>query len=59
MSLQGGAAFKLTEAFSAGPFLSLSIGQYSNLSAQGRSETIQGKAVHEWLTFGAKGTFGL
>jgi outer membrane protein W len=62
VNLQGGADFKLADAFALGPFVSFSLGQYSTLHTE-----IQGigldidvpKALHEWLTFGVKGTFGL
>jgi hypothetical protein len=55
LNLQGGADFKIADAFAVGPFLSFSLGEYS--SATGGS--IDKKAMHEWLTFGVKGTFGL
>jgi hypothetical protein len=58
-NLQGGADFKIADAFAVGPFLSFSLGQYSSQSANGTSSSIDKKAMHEWLTFGVKGTFGL
>jgi hypothetical protein len=59
LNLQGGADFKLADAFTLGPFVSFSLGQYSNQSAGDESASIENKALHEWLTIGAKGTFGL
>jgi hypothetical protein len=64
LNLQGGADFKLADAFSLGPFLSFSLGQYSSETAvgvNGQSQTsdINPKELHEWLTFGVKGTFGI
>lgn len=59
LNLQGGADFKVTDAFSVGPFLSFSLGQFSKTNLNGTSQDITDKAIHEWFTFGAKGTFGL
>lgn len=63
LNLQGGADFKLASAFSVGPFLSFSLGKFSTASTTvGGVETsgdITKTAMHEWLTIGAKGTFGL
>ena len=59
LNLQGGADFKVGNAFSVGPFLSFSLGQYSKASANDQSADIDKTALHQWLTFGAKGTFGL
>jgi outer membrane protein W len=59
LNLQGGADFQAASAFTVGPFLSLSLGQYSSVSSNGNSADITNKALHEWITVGAKGTFGL
>jgi outer membrane protein W len=55
LNLQGGADFKLADAFALGPFLSFSLGEYSSTTGG----SIDKKAMHEWLTLGVKGTFGL
>jgi hypothetical protein len=58
--LQGGADFKLTRALSVGPFVDLSWGRYTGVTVDGeRIAGVPGYATHEWLTIGAKGTFGL
>jgi len=59
LNLQGGADFKVADAFTVGPFLSFSLGQYSKVSSGDFSADIEQTALHQWLTFGAKGTFGL
>jgi outer membrane protein W len=63
LNLQGGADFQAASAFTVGPFLSLSLGQYASLSTSGPLANLSGsldnKALHEWITIGAKGTFGL
>lgn len=59
VNLQGGADFKVADAFAVGPFVSFSLGQYSSVSSGDLSADIEGKTLHEWLTLGVKGTFGL
>ena len=59
LNLQGGADFKVADALTVGPFLSFSLGQYSSISSGGLSADIDKTALHEWLTVGVKGTFGL
>jgi hypothetical protein len=59
LNLQGGADFKVADAVAVGPFLSFSLGQYSSVSSGDASGDITNKAIHEWLTIGVKGTFGL
>jgi hypothetical protein len=61
LNLQGGADFQVASAFTVGPFLSLSLAQYSSVydPAANSSADITNKALHEWITIGAKGTFGL
>lgn len=54
-NIQGGADFKVSDALTVGPFLSFSLGQYSKSG----DADIENKAMHEWLTLGVKGTFGL
>lgn len=56
-NLQAGADFKAGPA-DVGPFVSFSLGQYSKAEAGGVSGDITEKAMHQWLVFGIKGTFG-
>jgi hypothetical protein len=66
LDFQLGGDFKVTPAFGLGPFVSVSLGQYSTGSAT-MSGTVRGsvsgeisnKALHEWLTFGLRGVYNL
>jgi hypothetical protein len=55
-----GVDYRLNPIVGFGPFLSLSLGQYQDISAQGPSSSQMGelgdKAVHTWLTLGARVT---
>jgi outer membrane protein W len=57
-NIQGGADFKVANSFTVGPFVSFSLGQFSSTSGD-VSGDIKDKGIHEWLTLGVKGTFGL
>ncbi len=57
-NLQGGVDFEVANAMRVGPFLSFSLGQYSSVEADGDSQDIENKALHQWLTLGVRGTFG-
>lgn len=63
VNLQGGADFKLAPNFGLGPFLSFSLGQYSNRKSEAngvsQSSDIEETAMHEWLTIGVRGAFTL
>jgi len=59
LNLQGGADFNVADALAVGPFVSFSLGQYSSFSSGDLSGDIDKKAMHEWLTIGVKGSFGL
>jgi outer membrane protein W len=63
LTLQGGADFKVADPVAVGPFVSFSLGKYSTQTNSGalgdQSGDIPNTAVHEWLTLGVKGTFGL
>lgn len=63
LNLQGGADYRLAPKVAVGPFVQLSVGQYSRASITGpgidQSGSIQDKGVHEWLQFGLRGTFDL
>lgn len=59
--LQAGADFGVAEGVGVGPFVSFSFGQYSSMHAEsgglGVDADIPSTRMHEWLTFGAKGSF--
>jgi outer membrane protein W len=63
-NLQGGADFAVARAFTLGPFLSASFGQYSN-AAVGESDgrevnvSFNDKTFHEWFALGIRGSFEL
>ncbi len=59
LNLQGGVDFQVANAITVGPFLSFSLDQYSSSKFGDTSTDIGSKALHEWITFGVKGTFGL
>jgi hypothetical protein len=47
--------------FALGPFIALSLAQYSNATVKANGEQGSGevtdKGIHEWLTLGIRGTF--
>jgi outer membrane protein W len=61
--LQAGGDIQVAPQFSLGPFVMFSLGEYGSqtLSAPGVSQSmdITNTAVHEWLSFGVRGTFSL
>jgi len=66
LNLQGGADYKVSEQFSVGPYVMLSIGQYSKAKIENSVDPgldfdgdIPDKAMHEWLGFGVRGKFDL
>jgi hypothetical protein len=69
VNLQGGLDYKVSPGLAIGPFLSFSIGQYSETSSScaGNACTdfdstggdIENKALHQWLLLGVRGTFVL
>ena len=59
LNLQGGVDFQVIPALTVGPFLSFSLDQFSSTTLAGTSADISSKALHEWIVFGAKGTFGI
>jgi hypothetical protein len=63
-NLQGGLDFNVASGLNVGPFLSFSMGQYSSQSMDPESPlfpngSVENKAMHEWLTLGIRGTYGL
>jgi opacity protein-like surface antigen len=66
LNLQGGADYQISSNFSAGPYLMLSFGQYSNGKVTNNvdpsfngSGSINDKSMHEWLSFGIRGKFDI
>lgn len=65
LMLQGGVDFQVAEAVAIGPFLALSISQFSSVDCDGSDvvctvlpDDIDDKAFHQWLFFGVRGAFG-
>jgi outer membrane protein W len=66
LNLQGGTDFKVTDQLGVGPFVSLALGQFTNVGGPGsggisgsNTGDIERKALHEWLVLGVRGTFGV
>jgi hypothetical protein len=63
LNLQVGGDFPLGPQLSVGPYVMLSIAQYSDAEITSGGTTFSGsiskKAVHEWLGFGIRGKFDL
>jgi len=61
LTFQAGGDFSVAPQWAVGPYLALSLGQYSNcgLSQNGVGQQcrIASTAVHEWFQFGVRGTF--
>ena len=61
--LRGGADFAIGHGLSVGPFASLSFGRYQTETLSGEvangQPTFTATAVHEWLVFGARGTYDI
>jgi opacity protein-like surface antigen len=60
-NVQAGADYRVSPAFTVGPFLSYSMGQYSSASASGDypDTSLGDKSTHGWFQFGIRGTYGL
>ena len=63
LDLQVGGDYKVNNNLGIGPFVSFALGQYSSVSSDAGSVTIgdngSAKAMHEWLTIGIKGSYGI
>jgi hypothetical protein len=57
VKLRIGADFQLTRIMAIGPFLGVSIAEYTTETSEGITNNIPSKALHEWLSLGVKGTF--
>jgi len=55
LNLQVGGDYKVNEKFAVGPYLLVTVAQYSKVE----SESITDKGMHEWLSFGVRGKFDL
>jgi hypothetical protein len=64
VNFQLGGDYKIAPNIGIGPFVMLSLGQYDSYSfsgSQGASTSgdVPSKALHEWLTFGVRGTYDI
>ena len=57
--IQAGLDFKATPNFMVGPVVSFALGQYSSVSSDAGSADITDKGMHEWLTIGVRGAYGI
>ena len=55
--LMGGTDFRVSDVFGLGPFIDLSLAQYSTIKVGDRSTDISNTKMHEWLTLGIRGVF--
>jgi outer membrane protein W len=59
VNFQLGADYKAQDSLGIGPFVSLSLGEYSSVSGDGASIDIPNKALHEWFTIGLRGAYDI
>lgn len=64
LALQAGGDYRVTDQFSVGPYVMLSIAQFQNgeIEANGTtfaSGSIEDKTLHQWFGFGVAGKFDL
>jgi len=63
LNLQAGADYPLTAGFGIGPFVQLTVAQYSTVvessGGSSRSAELDSTRLHQWLQIGARGTFSL
>jgi hypothetical protein len=61
-NFQGGWDVEVSPGWKVGPWISLSVGEFSRATLSGGGtiieQTISNTAVHGWLQFGLKGSFG-
>jgi hypothetical protein len=55
--LMAGVDFRVTRVFGVGPFVDLSLAQYTSENVGSQSATLQNTAMHQWLTLGARFVF--
>lgn len=61
-NLQVGGDYRVNKNLGIGPFVSFAIGQYGSCTSDpGGKDCFQGvdKAMHEWLTIGVRGAYGI
>jgi hypothetical protein len=64
-NIQLGGDYKVNEQLSVGPYVMLSVGQYSSVKFDGfgplmdGSHDIEDKGLHQWYNFGLRGRFDL
>jgi len=55
----GGVDFRLSKGFGLGPFIDFSIAEFTKLDVNtptlDQSNSVENKAIHEWLAFGVRG----
>jgi opacity protein-like surface antigen len=56
LRLQGGVDFAVRRAFAVGPFVDVSLGEYTTSSSMSARE-IPDKAIHGWVTLGVRAVF--
>jgi opacity protein-like surface antigen len=59
LDIQAGLDFKATPNLLVGPVVSFALGQYSSVSTDAGSADITDKGMHEWLTIGVRGAYGI
>ncbi len=59
LNLQLGADYRLSPTFAVGPYVALSLAEYSEQSEVGSSGSIADRKLHEWLQLGLRGVFDL
>jgi opacity protein-like surface antigen len=63
LNLTAGADYAVSPQFAIGPYLGLSVAQYSNMTLDDGVDEFSGeideKAMHQWLQFGIRGRFDL
>ncbi|BDG02702.1 outer membrane beta-barrel protein [Anaeromyxobacter oryzae] len=59
LNLQVGADFAVAPQLAVGPYLGMSVGQYSDAEISGTSASIPDKSTHEWFQVGVRGKFDL
>ncbi len=58
-NIEVGGEIRLGSQAALGPFVGLSVGEYSSASSGGYSGDITNQSVHEWLQFGVRGTINI
>jgi hypothetical protein len=63
VNIQVGGDYKVAPGLALGPFASFALGQYGSqsveINGQSQTEDVANKTMHQWLTFGIRGSFVL